>query len=168
MKRIHVVLAVVLFMVAAACSSSQTQNSPQQPAPPSTPPAPIVPIALTGYPRFCYGVNYNDNSVSTYAVDANSGRLRPISTIATGVNPISIAIDPSYRYVYVTNTSNDISQYTINPDGTLSAMTPSTVPAGIFPNAITVDPSGRYVYVTNVTEATVSQYTIGQMERSLP
>ena len=65
-----------------------------------------------------------------------------------------------FGFAYVANgTSNDVSQYTIEADGTLSPLTPATVAAGNGPNSVTVEPSGQFAYVANFS--TVSQYRVG-------
>ena len=67
-----------------------------------------------------YVVNNGSDTVSQYAIDA-SGVLSPLgaATVATGNSPQSITVDPSHKYVYVTNlTDNTISQYVIQSDGT--------------------------------------------------
>jgi 6-phosphogluconolactonase (cycloisomerase 2 family) len=71
-------------------------------------------------------------------------------------------MDPEGRYAYTANaTTNDVSQYTVGSDGSLTPMAAATVPAGKVPFWITVDPSGRYAYVTNRDSNDISQYAIG-------
>ncbi len=83
-------------------------------------------------------------------------------TVPAGSGPFSITVDPSGKFVYVANDlSDNVSQYTIGPDGSLTPMTTPTVPAGSGPFSITVDPSGKFVYVANDLSDNVSQYTIG-------
>ena len=66
------------------------------------------------------------------------------------------------KYAYVVNSSSgNVSQFTINASGGLTAMTPATVPAETSPNSVTTDPTGRYAYVANAISNTISQYTIG-------
>jgi 6-phosphogluconolactonase len=76
-------------------------------------------------------------------------------------------------YAYVANqyeaSSAGISQYTIGPDGTLTANTPATVACGKTPVWVTVHPTGKYVYVANEQDqvvagtwaCSISQYTVG-------
>jgi 6-phosphogluconolactonase (cycloisomerase 2 family) len=114
------------------------------------------------YPRFAYVANSESDTVSAYAVEASTGRLKFIGKAPSGDAPYAIAADPSGKYLYVTNYGGGtISQYSINIDGRLTAMTPATIAAGTYPYAITVDPSGKYVYVPNYGSDTVSQYAIG-------
>lgn len=56
-------------------------------------------------------------------------------------------------------TSNTISMYSINANGTLMPLSPeSTVVTQGFPIAIQLDPAGQYVYVPNGGSSTVSIY----------
>ena len=89
-------------------------------------------------PRFAFVANFDDASVSSYAVDNASGRLKYIGKAAAGSNPRSVTVDPSGRFAYVANqTSNNVSQYTIGADGALAPMNPATVPAGTGPVSVT-------------------------------
>ena len=120
------------------------------------------------YPHFAYVTNGSDNSVSTYAVNAATGRLTFDGQGSDGGKSPSVTVDPSGRYVYVANfNSNSVSQYTIGAYGSLTSMTTPTAATGANPYFVTVDPSGRYVYVPNFNGDTVSQYTIGRGRGSL-
>jgi YVTN family beta-propeller protein len=83
----------------------------------------------------------------------------------TTTNVTSVAVNckkAAPRYAYVVNAgSNDISQYTIAANGTLTALATATVAAGTTPYSIAVDPLGQYAYVANYGSNSVSQYTIG-------
>lgn len=50
------------------------------------------------YPRFAYVANYGDNSVSSYVVDAVSGRLKYTGKAAANTAPRSVVVDPSGKY----------------------------------------------------------------------
>ena len=120
-------------------------------------------------PRFAYVTNYYDDSVSTYVVDAVTGRLKFIGKASSGLSPSSVTVDPLGRYAYVANGGSDnVSQYTINLDGSLSPMTPPSVGGGNSPRIVAVDPSGKYAYMTNQGSTTISQYTIGENGSLLP
>jgi YVTN family beta-propeller protein len=99
-------------------------------------------------------------NVEMYTIDATTGALTDIGSIAAGTDPASIAVDPSGKFAYLTNSgSNDVSMYTINATtGTLMSM--GTIAAGTEPVSVAVDPSGRFVYVTNSGSNDVSMYTI--------
>jgi len=123
-------------------------------------------------PRFAFVANGPDNSVSAYALDATSGRLKFIGKAAAGINPTSVTVDPSGKYVYVANNDyfgSTISQYTIGADGMLTPMTPATLVTGANPDSVTVDPSGRYAYVASSgASSLVFQYTIGATGQLTP
>jgi 6-phosphogluconolactonase len=86
----------------------------------------------TLYPRYAYLANGGDNSVSTYAVNAATGRLKYIGKADAGASPSMTALHPSGQYAYVVNSSDEtVSQYTIGSDGSLSVMTTATVAAGL-------------------------------------
>lgn len=114
--------------------------------------------------RYSFVANYGDDSVSTYMVDANTGRTKYISSTATGgTNPTAIALDPASNFAYVTNAKTaNISQFRIGVDGALSSITSpiSTNSTGV-PVSIVVDPKGQYVYVAN-DNGEISQYSIGE------
>jgi 6-phosphogluconolactonase (cycloisomerase 2 family) len=96
-------------------------------------------------------------SMSQYTIGAD-GALTPMSPGAVaiaGTNPQFIAIHPSGKFLYVSDGSGVVDQFTIDPTaGALAAMTPATVPfpyptAGHTAFAITVHPSGKWAYVTD-------------------
>jgi 6-phosphogluconolactonase len=84
-------------------------------------------------------------------------------TTTTNVTSVAVNCKKAVpRYAYVVNAgSNDISQYTIAANGTLTALATATVPAGTTPYSIAVDPLGQFAYVANYGSNNVSQYTIG-------
>ena len=84
--------------------------------------------------------NQNDNSLSVYSIGP-SGSLTLLSTVATGNGPISVAPDPTGRYLYVTNClDNTVSAYTVGLTGTLTPVTGSPFATGSGPETVTVDP----------------------------
>jgi YVTN family beta-propeller protein len=113
--------------------------------------------------RFAYapggggGVPFN---VEMYTINATTGALTDIGSIAAGTDPASIAVDPSGKFAYLTNSgSNDVSMYRIDAaTGTLMPM--GTIAAGTDPVFVAVDPSGKFAYVTNFGSNDVSMYTI--------
>ena len=85
-----------------------------------------------------------------YIIDAyESLKLLSASPIATA---------PEYAYV-ANGGSNNVSQYTIGSNGSLTPMGTPTVAAGSSLHSVTVDPSGKYVYVGSY--GNVLQYTVG-------
>ncbi len=121
--------------------------------------------------NYVYVVNYGSSSVpgsiSQYTI-GTGGALTAMSTasVAAGIYPASVAVDPSGKCAYVANygsssASSSVSQYTIGTGGALTAMPTATVAAGTNPASVTIDTSGQFVYVANYGSSTVSQYIIG-------
>ncbi|HWS66895.1 MAG TPA: beta-propeller fold lactonase family protein [Steroidobacteraceae bacterium] len=135
-------------------------------------------IALTPAGTYAYVANFtypsNVGSVSQYTVGA-AGSAAPGSltlmtnpTVPTGSLPNDIVVDRSGRFVYVVNSNNNasgnsISQYTIQPDGSLNPMSPATVPTmpnGNNPWSITIDAAGHNAYAPCRATGNVLHYTI--------
>ena len=129
-------------------------------------------VAVDSAGKFVYMATANATfglagSVSAYAINATTGALGLIGTIAAGTDPVSVAVDPSGKFAYVTNSgSNDVSMYTIDATtGALASM--GTIAAGADPVSVAVDPSGKFAYVTNFGSNDVSMYTINSTTGSL-
>ena len=100
------------------------------------------------------------DDVSMYTINATTGALTSIGTVAAGTGPVSVVVDPSGKFAYVANrASNDISMYTIN--ATTGALTSiGTIAAGSIPTSIAIHPSGKFAYVTNSASNNISMYSI--------
>ena len=92
-------------------------------------------------------------TVSAYTIDPNTGALTPVpgSPFPAGARSDGMTVDPTGRFVYVTNrSSNDISAFAI--DATTGALTPiagSPFAAGVGAIWVAVDPTGQFAYVAN-------------------
>jgi len=77
----------------------------------------------------------------------------PGSPFATGAAPVSLAAEPTGKYLFVANRdANTLSVFRIDPStGALSLL--STVGVATRPDAVTVDNSGRFVYVATLGPA---------------
>ncbi len=92
--------------------------------------------------RYLYLANYNaSNAVSAYGIDGVTGALAAVAgspfTAENGVR--SVSIDPSGKYAYTANASsgsNNISQYMVGQNGSLTALTSPTTAAGAYPQSI--------------------------------
>jgi 6-phosphogluconolactonase (cycloisomerase 2 family) len=128
-----------------------------------------TPVTYT--PKFAYVANNVDSNVSGYTIDPETGVLTavPGSPFTSGVQPTSIAVDPSGRFAYTANfNDNDVSEYTINAlSGALTPVSGSPVLAQTHPFSVTVDPSGRFAYVANSFSASISGYSISSSTGSL-
>jgi 6-phosphogluconolactonase len=127
------------------------------------------PLATTGYPsavivdpqgRFVLTANNHvsdpevaADGVSVSAIDPVTGALAlvPGSPFAAGYDAVSVAVDPTGKFVYVLNAENypgSISAFSIDSmTGALTPVAGVTAEAGANPINITVDPRGAFVYV---------------------
>jgi 6-phosphogluconolactonase (cycloisomerase 2 family) len=114
-------------------------------------------------------------SVSGYMINPATGVLTAIasSPFPAGVEPISMAVDPSGRFAYVVNTAfpGSVSGYTIDPvTGALAAIAGSPFGAGVFFNSVAVHPSGKFLYVSDAGGnfgGDISTYTIDPVTGAL-
>ena len=100
--------------------------------------------------RFAYVVNGDSASVSIYSIDPASGVPTAVGKIDTGLVPRSMTIDPSIRFVYVSNdTSRNLSIFRITDSttGALEKVPDSPITLGTFPSNLALDPSGRFAFV---------------------
>jgi 6-phosphogluconolactonase len=142
----------------------------------------VVPTSVTVGPfgGFAYVTNANPNgpfevntsngNISTYKINS-AGALEPSGTVAAGLYPRSIAVDPSGQFAYVANCGDfernqgDIAMYTVDaPTGTLTLI--GTTGAGSCPLSVALHPSGKFAYAANTGSdggpdiEGVSMYTI--------
>jgi 6-phosphogluconolactonase (cycloisomerase 2 family) len=104
--------------------------------------------------------------VSMYAIDATSGALTSTGTIGAGIDPFSVAVDPSGSFAYVANLeSGDLSMYSIN--GTTGVLTSiGTVTTAFAPISVAIHPSGKFLYTANLN-SNVSVYAINEVKGGL-
>jgi 6-phosphogluconolactonase len=113
--------------------------------------------------RFLYAVHADTDKVSAFSVDQRTGELTPLGTARTGgTNPVFATVDPSNRWVVVTNyrPPGSIAALPIRADGSLGG------PAGTlhfpgrpgphkqeqdgsYPHMAEFDPSGRWLVVAD-------------------
>jgi 6-phosphogluconolactonase len=120
-------------------------------------------FAATLRAQFAYVANFGGNNVSAYSIGAN-GALTPVpgSPFAAGINPNSVAVNPTGKFAYVANFGgNNVSAYSIGANGALTPVQGSPFKAGIGPISVAVDPTDRFAYVVNDGSTNVSAYSIG-------
>jgi 6-phosphogluconolactonase (cycloisomerase 2 family) len=110
---------------------------------------------------------FTPTSVSTYAINATTGVLTFIGTIATDGRAVSVAVDPSGKFAYVADGGQnsdgskgvDVSMYTI--DATTGVLTSiGKIAAGLSPTSIAIHPTGKFFYAANFDSNDISMYTI--------
>ena len=91
-----------------------------------------------------------------------SGALTSVGApFPAGVKPVGIASDPTSRFVYVTDFSqNELIAFSVISTTNLHPLINGPFRTGNQPSAIVVDPRGKFIYVTNQLDNTVSAYSI--------
>ena len=149
-RRVLSILAIAPLLIFAACSSGGDGGGG----------APNPSSAGAGN-QFAYVIASGANQIQAYHLDG-SGNLATIGApIATGAFPHHVDVDPSSRFVYVSNhNSSFLSGWRINSDGSLSAMnaaagSPVTGgdPTENEPHSSVVDQTGQFLYVVAGTGA---------------
>lgn len=134
-----------------------------------------IATAKTTSGNYIYVTNQNGQSISGYSINPTSGTLAPILGSPFKANaPIGIYIEPSNKYLYVTNYNNNfaiynsISGYSINPNsGALLPIVSSPYPVGNNPIALSGDPLGFYVFVTNSGDNNLFTFSINASDGGL-
>lgn len=132
-----------------------------------------TPSAITSHPysTFVYVTDSTQNQITTFGVDttttsATFGALIPRSTppVATGTQPAGVVVDPTGRYVYVSNRGGQsVSGYAVNlGTGELSTLsTGGTATVGTQPSCLVVEPAlGRFLFTANFESNDVSGLSI--------
>ena len=133
--------------------------------------------AQGGVVEYAYVANSNSNNVSAYIINRSTGALTEMSgsPFPTGAEPVSVAVHPSARFVYVANNGiadpPSVSAYSIDRStGALIEIVGSPFPnPGLSPAAssIAVDPSGKFLYVANASSENIAAYTINPSNGAL-
>jgi 6-phosphogluconolactonase len=119
-------------------------------------------LALLPSKKFLYAANSRANSISIFNV-ASDGTLTLSGTpTPAGSGPNAAVIDPSGKFLLVTNNYNstNVSVFSIDSgSGALSEVAGSPFFANDNPTEILITPSGKFVYVTNPSIGMVSGFS---------
>ncbi|MFI5385411.1 MAG: lactonase family protein [Fimbriimonadales bacterium] len=113
-----------------------------------------VPASVAGVAQF------------SIAVDGSLTPLTPPTVPTPGAGNDTAAVTPDGNSVYIGvfnggNPGSPVAQFSVNVDGTLTALVPASVAAGNAPQFVDVEPDGKFAYVANGNDGTVSQFSIG-------
>ncbi|MBI1745554.1 MAG: beta-propeller fold lactonase family protein [Acidobacteria bacterium] len=106
--------------------------------------------------------------VNVYQIDSNSGGLTLVSgsPFGSGSNPYSIAVDPTGRFAYVTDSVlNQVAGFSISSPangtpGALTPLIPATFGTGSIPTVIIINPAGQFAFVTSSGSNYITTYAI--------
>ena len=113
--------------------------------------------------------------IQTFSQTQGSSTLTRLTTgesapqgVPAGVQPTGILVDPTARFIYVTDSlSNQVNGYLLTTTGLPQAMINGPFATGQFPSNLTIDPRAKYLYVTNFNAASVTAYSIDQATGNL-
>jgi 6-phosphogluconolactonase (cycloisomerase 2 family) len=127
----------------------------------------VDPSGRFAYVAEGYDSTFTDSEVSMYTINPTTGTLTSAGTVAAGLGAISIAVHPSGKFAYVTNSgSNDVAAYSLN-SATGALASTGTIAAGSGPASIAIHPSGTFAYVANRGSNDVSTYEVDRSTGSL-
>jgi 6-phosphogluconolactonase len=132
-----------------------------------------IAIALTPNATALFVANRDDNTISAYSLNSDGSLNVPCSTANCNVvtaspvagTPLSLAVDPSGKFLFVANQANQglfpppntpdtISVFSIQ--GTALTAVGSFASTGNGPAALAASPSGNFLYVANAFTSTLS------------
>src|SRR5712664_2945357 len=99
-----------------------------------------------------YVPTHKSNSVSVISTANNS----VTAVIPVGVQPLSAAISPDGKFVYVTNSGWFLPNNDVSVISTASNSVVATIPVGQFPIGVAFAPNGQFAYVTNQSSNNLS------------
>ncbi len=116
-------------------------------------------LALSGDPLL-YVVMRRSRVLSV--IDTGPGR--EIARIPTGGNtPLSVALTPDERYLFVANTGGQSSDNRVTVIETATHRVAATIQVGLGPLDLAVSPDGRRVYVTNSRSHNISVLDVSSL-----
>jgi 6-phosphogluconolactonase len=111
-----------------------------------------VGIAITPTFSALYVSDFN-GSIAGFSINRSTGELTALahSPFAAGDFARDLAIDSTSKFLYANGPVGSVLGYTINADGSLSAVPSSpylVVPLNAAPEGVALDPSGKFLYVS--------------------
>lgn len=164
--------SVSMYTVNSTTGALTSTGTIQAPCAPPPSPGSCAPWSLAVHPsgKFVYVANeggFTPTSVSMYSIDATTGVLTLIGTVAVDGRAIAVTVDPSGKFAYVADGGDNsdgskggnVSMYTI--DATTGVLTSiGKIAAGMSPTSVAVHPTGKFIYVVNQDSNDISMYTI--------
>ena len=116
--------------------------------------------------KFVYIPSYNDNTISTFALNDATNEFSKVGLSKAGGGPSSIVVAPNGQLAYGANfKNNSVSVLSIDAlSGALnfqsSASTRTTESAGKNPLYIEIHSSGKFVYTANYGSGSISVFSV--------
>jgi 6-phosphogluconolactonase len=137
-----------------------------------------VGISVSYFNHFVYVIDQEtaqNAMILGFSQNTTTGALTPTpgttistvggQTVATGYAtagvPSAIAEEPTARFLYVTDESdNYLIGYNVAPNGSLVAMINGPFATALLPVSLTIDPTGKLLYVVNYNSRSIAGYAI--------
>ncbi len=122
-------------------------------------------IAIHPNGTFAYTANagiIGDGDLTTFSIDPADGTIANVDpTLELGGWVRFVAIDPTGRFAYVVNgTDDNIRPYSIDPADSALTSIQTPVATGVRPSAFALAQPKRFAYVLNQNDATLSAFTV--------
>jgi 6-phosphogluconolactonase len=129
------------------------------------------PAAVVTAGTAVFVANKQDNTISSYTINADGTLAAGGSAVTAGTTPVAMAVDPGGKFLYVANqgdfadpASGTISVFgvqgtTLTPSASVSTATPGVL-SGTGPVSLAITADGKYLYVANEFTNTVSAYSV--------
>jgi len=110
--------------------------------------------------HYAYLIDPLSPSVIAFTIDPGTGVPTPSHTfsLASDLEPLSLAVTPSGRYAYVVgHNSRGVFAYSIDPaTGAWNGVAGTPFSSGVQPSRIAVEPAGRYAYVASDQDGAIA------------
>ena len=125
-------------------------------------------VRITPTNSFLYVACEDSGVINAFSRNPGTGQLTDLGQTTVGGTTSDVAIDSGTRFLFASST-NSVSVYTINGNGTLSPILGghNNFAAGNTPHALTFDTSGQFLYTANINDATISAYGVDQNSGAL-
>jgi 6-phosphogluconolactonase len=99
-------------------------------------------VVIDPFGRFAYVLS---NKIYAFAINASSGALTPTAGSPFAIAASAMVIASNGQFAYITNNAG-VYAYSIDPTGSLTAVSASPVATLSHPTSFTIDPSGQFAY----------------------
>ena len=116
-------------------------------------------LAVAGDGRTLFVAVRSTGRLSSFRMDAASGRLQPLGEVVAGEDPAYLSVDPAGVHVLTAYyVSAKVSVHSVRSDGALVDAPVQELATADKAHAIVFDPTGRFVYVPHTGPSRVFQY----------
>ena len=121
------------------------------------------PIVLSADQKLVWSVNPLDDTVTVIRAKNNT----VITTLATGDEPRSVAVDPNNKFAFIANAAGNsvtVIKITDRKPESFAAVTQKTIKTGAEPWDIVISPDGKRIFVANSGQDTISVIDVTTLE----